>query len=253
MKKLPLYLLLLFVACKQEQKQLSVKPVAVQTPASKKFSPVDSLIKYDESSKEIRINIDSPSSFLFIANVNHIRTGILAITDSLIIVFKKPNSGNWTETGRFAFNNYMYDISLTDLNNDGYKDIRIASPIMRGNNENIVLLFHKSDSNFYHNPKFDLLNIGYDKRTGLIRSSCLGGIYDDSKELYKIQGDSLYFFKRVEFDMDGIGKTAEVIFFKNANGNKKRIKTIKGRSTKMWNLFEKTFWTDDMNYYDRTD
>ena len=238
-------------SCKyKENKKQITPPVAKFKTDSISFSSIDSLNYYGSKYDSIRVEIDYPKAVLYIHTVNGIRTGVIGFNDSITTVYKK-SALNWQETSSIDSSNEIWGINEIDLNNDGFKDLRLLFPVMRGNIVCEVFLFDNLSQSFKHNSYYDLINIGFDAKTGLIRSCALGGLFDNSKSLYRITGDSLTFYKRVEEEIDGYNKYGSVMrFYENKNGSEKLIKTIKGSWNNIPARFDTALWKDGLAYFD---
>lgn len=242
-----LYLLplvvLLFIRCGQRHNS---------TARSLPFA--DSLLKYDDGQNDTVVKcfgwIDSVEGALFITHIDTKRVAVIALADTTSYCYVKTGH-NWQLCDSFRGDIYAQTAWATDLNGDGYEDIRISYGVMRGNNVCLSLLYRPQSGTLQHNPAFDLMNIAYDTATKRVRSSGLGGIYDNVKELYSVKGDSLQFSKSVEMNIGAEGRYGELSFYEQVNGTKKLIRTVKASGNQTAQNFDTALWTEDLRYFDR--
>jgi len=242
-RKLFCLLVILLPACRSK----NVRPVTI---VNAKLPYIDSILRYD-TGVDVKIEDwkkDSLEGGMFITDINKIRVAIVAFENSTWYCYVKTN-GAWMLSDSFKNNQYPFEFCLTDLNGDGYDDIRLSCPVMRGNNVCTVLLYQPQYHIFRHNSYYDQMNIGYDSATHLVRASALGGLFDNRKELYKVTGDSLTFYKGIEMIINTSGSVGELIYYEGKAGNKTEVKTIKERGNKTTGDFNKECWDDDLNYF----
>jgi len=216
---------------------------------------VDSILKYDRG---IDVKMDgwvgndsSDEAAMFITNANGLRVAVIGVENEIWYSYKKENGG-WVITDSFQNGMYPFDMCLADLNGDGFKDMRFRCPVMRGNYVCTVLLYQPQTKTFRHDSSYDLMNIEYDPTTHMVRSSALGGLFDNRKELYKISGDSLIFYKRVEMSIDNHNK-GKLLFYGNVNGKEALVKTIKKDGTSIEKQFYRTYWSGYLDYFDQAE
>ena len=187
---------------------------------------------------------------LFITQIDTKRMAVIALADTTSYCYVKTGH-NWLLCDSFRGAVYAQTAWATDLNGDGYEDIRISYGVMRGNYTCLSLLYRPQSGTLQHNPAFDLMNIAYDTTTRLVRSSGLGGIYDNIKELYFVKDDSLQFSKSVEMNIEAEARYGELSYYAQVNGTKKLIRTVKASGNQTAQNFDTALWIEDLRYFDR--
>ena len=188
---------------------------------------------------------------LLIAQANGIWVTVFVLNDTESYVFQKVNR-NWALIDSFKSESLdLSGMTIVDLNGDGFEDVRIAYPVMRGNNICLSLIYNPGKRQFHHNEEFDLINIGFDSSKRYVRSCALGGLFDNSKRIYKVKGNNLILIKSVEMEIYAAGKygTVKIKTLQKNGAYKTRIFKKSGNGTH--ELFERLLWSDDLDYFDK--
>lgn len=164
------------------------KPVARVKYAEKALA--DSLLKYIHLT-EFSSRNDSGEYVLYAQNTAAGKVGVIAITDSVLLLFQRVNQ-QFRITNRIHFANYAFDFKQDDLNGDGQVDFIVyGRPDFHMVSESFIFM-NDGKSRLRYRPDIKLYGIAYDFEKKLVRSSYIGGVNDVCmKALYRWKGDSL--------------------------------------------------------------
>ncbi len=216
---------------------------------------LDSITKYDGAQNEVVRLSDSSflknGSSLYIFKANNQKNALAGINDTTVLVFKKI-SGKWNLASHVNLE-YMpiATLTLVDLNGDSLNDIRLSYPVMRGNCVCVVLLFDNKKREFCHNKEFDLFNVGYVPESKQLRSSGLGGLWDNNKAIYRVsKNNHLTLVQSASEEISSSENYGEIkIKTRNKNGNY-TTKLIKSTANKTAETFDTLLWSDYLKYFD---
>ena len=214
------------------------------------FSVIDSLNKYSAADSVLIVD-DSTEAVLFIGKANEISFGVLACPDSLLKFYQNV-SNKWEAIDSFEYNLAVSFIDRKDLNGDKKSDVKISTLSgSAGNTENVVFLFDSKSKKFKRNKYYEMSNVEYDSISHFVRSSWFAGaVHCQTKYKYKITGDSLKLVLAASYcpDEKSMRETG-VLEITKPQGNKEVVlRTVKGKSEKVWNEFEHTFWDSSESF-----
>lgn len=186
---------------------------------------------------------DTIEAFLYIGVANNVHFG-LTTKDSKIGFYQKSRDG-WIITDSTDFFN---DICLkkTDINGDGYVDLRISTIYDKDNGDVLtcVFLFDKSTNTFKFNNSFGQANVEYDKEKKFVKfwigcKKGQGGV----KWRGKIVNGNLKVDSTVTFLVDSTKMVGILKLYKGSNGaGYEPIKTETGNPDSLWLKFTRKFW-----------
>ncbi len=231
--------------------------IAIETvgQGSKQQKFIDFIKRYDNGCDTIVTIEDSifneRGGKLLIAKSNGIKVAVFVLNDTESYVFQKVNRNLALIE---SFKSESLDLSgmtIVDLNGDGFEDVKIAYPVMRGNNICLSLIYNPGKRQFHHNEEFDLLNIGFDSSKRYVRSCALGGLFDNSKRIYRVSGNHLILIKSVAMEIYAAGKYGTVKIKTRQKNGAYKTRIIKKTGNGTHELFERLLWSDGLDYFDK--
>ncbi|TVT42953.1 hypothetical protein FNT36_02345 [Hymenobacter setariae] len=159
---------------------------------------------------------DSSQYVLYGENINAGKIGIVAITDSALLLFQAVGPG-LRLTNRIAFADYAFDFKADDLNGDYKEDFIVYGCANMHGQKRPYVFMSDSAGVLHYRPKMTLYNIEYDWNKKKLHSFYFGGVNSiHSKDVYRWRGDSIEQTAGLEYDM---GK-GEIELYKMRNGKR---------------------------------
>ncbi|MEI9943555.1 MAG: hypothetical protein WDN26_04980 [Chitinophagaceae bacterium] len=185
----------------------------------------DSLYRFSEIS-ELVLKGSDDKYVLLIKELNGIKTGIIAINDSVMYLFQKTNKA-WQQTDSIPFNTDVFNYTETELNGDhNYDFIVYGFPNMHGQCEPYVFIADSSGALHYRDD-IHQYNIEFDSERGLVKSYYIGGAFTIvDKEYYRWENDSLILVRGVEFVPPTGAEKPVTIFYTLKNGKRYDYKKV---------------------------
>jgi len=188
-------------SCQSNSNEQTVKSTVVVQAALSEKALTDSLRKYMHLEEFISRG-DSARYVLYGENSDAGKIGVVAITDSALLLFQAVHS-KLLLTNRFPFTDYASDFKKDDLNGDG-KDDFIVYGYANMHGQRMPYVFISDRIGILHyRPKLSLYNINYDWNKRELHSFYFGGVNSvHSKEIYRWCGDSIEQTAGLEYNME---------------------------------------------------
>lgn len=210
----------LLSACHPAQK---VEPNQLAVPPAKPLGQqlADSLRKYRHLT-EFRQENDSLHYVLYGTQTTFGKLGIVALTDSLLLLYQAGAQGRLQLTASMPFPNAAYAFKEMDLNGDGQADFLVyGMPNMHGQSEPFVFL-NRGHGRLQYRPDIKQYELAYDADKHLIKASYFAnGDNAFAKKLYRWQADSLRQIAGAECDTE----RSLVTVFQLKKGKRVGVKT----------------------------
>lgn len=191
----------LLSACHPAQQAEHNQPV-VPTVKSLGQQLADSLRKYRHLT-EFRQANDSLHYVLYGTQTTFGKLGVVAITDSLLLLYQAETQGHLQLKASIPFPNAAFSFKEMDLNGDGQADFLVyGMPNMHGQSEPFVFL-NKGCGRLQYRPDIKQYELAYNTSNHTVQATYFAsGGNAFAKELYRWEGDSLRQIAGAECDAD---------------------------------------------------